>query len=232
MESAARARCPTHDLVLGPQGECVLCRRTLPPPPSVSAGRRVIVGSVVGVALLASAIGAHALYVSLRPAPVEVRPEPALVASAASPPRSPEGEHPSQRPAPWASRPRSPRSSASQLEPEPGAAPSPAQEPEVEAGPSEAELAAARRRVSITMYSASWCGACAAARAYLRESHVRFTERDVDDSDRASERLNELNPRHTIPTFEIDDQVLVGFGPSSFESAVDQAAMARAERYR
>lgn len=34
---------------------------------------------------------------------------------------------------------------------------------------------------TVTMWGASWCGACAAARAYFAAHHVAYTEHDVDD---------------------------------------------------
>ncbi len=228
MVEGARSRCPTHDLALGPDGECLLCRRTTPP--AFGRGRSIVVFSVVGVALAAAAIGGHLLFTSHRPAPaIEVRPEPTRVAILA-PPRPPAPrERRARTPgaSPWAKAAQAARPSTT--DPSPPSAP----EPTVAPPPTEApELVAARRRVSIDMYSTSWCGACAQARAYLSEHHVRFTDHDVDRSERDSDHLHELNPRGTIPTFEIDDQVLVGFGASSFESAVDRAAASRVARYR
>lgn len=85
-------------------------------------------------------------------------------------------------------------------------------------------LAVARRRVSITMYSADWCGSCRRAREYLREHHIRYTDRDIDDGERNRERLRALNPEGSIPTFDIEDRVLVGFGPASLEATITAAA--------
>ncbi len=88
-------------------------------------------------------------------------------------------------------------------------------------------LASARRSVRIIMYAASWCPSCTRARRYMRENGIDFTERDVDSDASAQQRLLQLNPRGSIPTFEIDDQVRVGFSPSSLRSAIDRAARER-----
>ena len=97
------------------------------------------------------------------------------------------------------------------------------------APPSEADVpdwkwALARRQVAITMYATQWCGVCRKAREYMEANGIDFTERDTDGSPAASERLDELNPRRTIPTFEIDELVYVGFNESAFEAKIDQAA--------
>lgn len=222
-----RPRCPTHDLVLGPTGECVLCRRTVPPPVAGGA-RSVLRASIGGIALVLLAIGGHAAYLATRPAvTIEVRPEPSAAAppepSAATPPVA----HPERRPASHRTAPDRPPRAPSEAPSEPAPSVLAAPEPSVV---DERAFARARSRVSITMYSTSWCGVCALARAYLSEHHVHFTERDVEESAVASRHLRTLNPRGSVPTFEIDREVLVGFGEGAFESAVDRAATERLAR--
>ncbi len=95
--------------------------------------------------------------------------------------------------------------------------------------PSEADVPdwkwdLARRRVSITMYATQWCGVCRQAREYMEANDIDFIERDTDGSPAASERLGELNPRRTIPTFQIDELVYVGFNETAFEAKIEQAA--------
>lgn len=218
-----RPRCPTHDLVLGPTGECVLCRRTVPPP-AAARGRSVLLASLGGIALVLFAIGGHAVYVATRPAAtIAVRPDGSAAASPA--PRSAAPVvHPERPPGAHRAHPdRPPRArTEGPSEPAPSAL-APSEAPVVD----ERAFARARSRVSITMYSTSWCGVCAHARAYLSEHHVPFTERDVEESPVASRRLHTLNPRGSVPTFEIDHEVLVGFGEGAFESAVDRAATER-----
>jgi glutaredoxin len=82
----------------------------------------------------------------------------------------------------------------------------------------------ARRRVQITMYATQWCGVCRKAREYMKTNQIDFIELDTEESPAAGERLGELNPRRTIPTFEIDEQVYVGFQESLFEAKINQAA--------
>jgi glutaredoxin len=91
-------------------------------------------------------------------------------------------------------------------------------------------LAHARRNVSVTMYSTSWCRVCKDARKYFGEAGIAYDEYDVDVDRDADRRLRAVNPRHTVPTFDIDGAVLTGFSPGAFESMLTSAAAKRAAR--
>jgi len=58
----------------------------------------------------------------------------------------------------------------------------------------------------------------------MQTNRIDFTELDTDENADAGERLGELNPRRTIPTFQIDEQVYVGFREDVFEAKINQAA--------
>jgi glutaredoxin len=74
------------------------------------------------------------------------------------------------------------------------------------------------------MYATQWCGVCREAREYMKQNRIDFTERDTEGSSAADERLGELNPRKTIPTFELDELVYIGFQEQLFEAKLNQAA--------
>jgi len=88
----------------------------------------------------------------------------------------------------------------------------------------EWKLNLARRRVTVTMYATPWCDVCKKAREYMTANHIEFIELDTDESTVASERLGELNPLKTVPTFVIDGLLYVGFRESVFQAKLDQAA--------
>jgi glutaredoxin len=90
-------------------------------------------------------------------------------------------------------------------------------------------LQAGRSRVSVTMYKTSWCGACKTASAYLREHDIPYQERDLDTDPGARDDVRRLNPRGSVPTIDVDGEVLVGWSPRSFETALDRAARAHAQ---
>ena len=58
----------------------------------------------------------------------------------------------------------------------------------------------------------------------MEKNRIDFTELDTDESSVAGERLGELNPRRTVPTFQIDEQVYIGFQEDLFEAKINQAA--------
>jgi glutaredoxin len=63
------------------------------------------------------------------------------------------------------------------------------------------------------MYSASWCSACQQAKAWMTAHRIAFEERDIDATTDYAKQLRLLNPSMSIPTFDIDGDVLVGFNP-------------------
>jgi glutaredoxin len=91
-------------------------------------------------------------------------------------------------------------------------------------------LAHARRNVSVTMYSTTWCKVCKDARRYFTEAGITYEDHDVDSDRDADRRLRAVNPRHTVPTFDIDGAILTGFSPGAFESMLTSAAARRAAR--
>lgn len=89
---------------------------------------------------------------------------------------------------------------------------------------------AAARNVKITMYKADWCKVCKQAAAYMDSKGIAYQARDIDDSDEAREQCRVLNPRLSIPTITIDNQLLVGFSPDSLMEHIDRAVAARQGR--
>jgi len=93
--------------------------------------------------------------------------------------------------------------------------------------PRDWEIEAEKRRVPVLMYSTAWCGVCKRARAYFEKNSIAFEERDVDKDATARVEYLQLNPRRSVPTIKIGDEVIVGFSPGSVERALNAAALAR-----
>lgn len=277
-------RCQQHDLALGPDGQCVICRReasrasgtrfgVTPPEPQAWSARLLTVLLGSGLLIYLGVMAWILLYPetfplygsrfwpkSERRSVVPDSPPspyaPAVQGAAGSGSRrvSYPGAHPDGR--------GTDRARIVELDPglQPQGAPEsndPAALPrlqekdrrlETEQAREEAErdrrrhrmilkerrerdLAAARRSVVVTMYAASWCPSCRRARRYLREKGISYVERDVANDRSAQQRLRQLNPRGSIPTFEIEGQVFVGFNPAGLQSAIDRAARERAKRF-
>jgi len=94
-------------------------------------------------------------------------------------------------------------------------------------GPSERELFVARRRVPVVMYATNWCGVCKRARQYFKQEGISFVEHDVDEDPRAREEYLRLNPRRSVPTIKVGDEVIVGFSAQAVNRALDSAARSR-----
>ncbi len=77
------------------------------------------------------------------------------------------------------------------------------------------------------MYSTAWCGVCKRAREYFREAGISFTERDVDEDATARAEYLRLNPRGSVPTIKIGDEVIVGFSAQAVDRALDAAVRSR-----
>ena len=92
--------------------------------------------------------------------------------------------------------------------------------------PKEWELANARKRVPVVMYSTAWCGVCKKARAYFEKERISFVEYDVDHNASARAEYLSLNPRRSVPTIKIGNEVIIGFSEGAVDKALDDAARA------
>ena len=73
----------------------------------------------------------------------------------------------------------------------------------------------------LRLYSASWCGACTKARAFLKKKGIAFVEKDVEKEPSARSEIAAAAKRAGIdpsrlsgvPIIVIGDRVLMGFDP-------------------
>jgi glutaredoxin 3 len=96
------------------------------------------------------------------------------------------------------------------------------------AEPVSAELEAQMRRVPVAMYMTHWCPHCRRARAWLKDNGYSFVELDVERDPRAAAILQALNPRGSVPVFDVDGLVVIGFDPDMLHEAIRRAAQRRA----
>jgi glutaredoxin len=119
--------------------------------------------------------------------------------------------------------PSAPPAGASPTLPEPPVTDSPREPPRAAA----VDWLALARQAHIVVYTAPWCSVCRRAKAFLDAKGVSYDDRDVDTSPDDARALRRLNPRASIPTFDIDGSVMVGFSESSFIALVERAAGSR-----
>lgn len=248
MSSVPSRRCAEHNLVLAPDGSCVLCRRqasavVVPTPPEPTSSAPVwLFASVVA----AGVIGYGAWTV------VGVRPSesPPVAAAVVVAPQKFEPDNTVKQP-PEDDLTKSLRM-LEQAEVERRALEQTRQQREQEQRTAAAVLrereekerdakrheavkrelnalglASARRNVTITMYSTTWCRVCKQARSYMQQQQISFTDLDVDHDASARALQQTLNPRGSVPTIAVDDLVLIGFSPESLEDRINRAAKRR-----
>ena len=57
------------------------------------------------------------------------------------------------------------------------------------------------------MYSTTWCGDCRAARAFLDQNNIQYTNVNIEDDDEAAKLVIRVNNgKRSVPTFDIDGQ--------------------------
>lgn len=205
-------RCHIHGLVLGTDGRCVICRRdqseigdaTAPP---VGTAQYV---AILGAALVSAGLGLVIYKLAIEeddlPAPLpdvvqvaeETDAEPVTVQAARPPP------------------PRPP--------PVPLAAESEPESPLAADAEAKARLEGAMRRVQVTMYATSWCELCQRAQGFFGSKGISLRVLDIEKSETDKILLRSINPAQSVPTFDVEGQVLVGYSERALEEAVLRAA--------
>lgn len=81
----------------------------------------------------------------------------------------------------------------------------------------------------VTVYMASWCGACKAAASYLRSRDVAFVEKDVEKDKLAASEMQRKaqaagkTPRG-VPVIDFRGTILLGFDQGALATLIDQGA--------
>ena len=78
--------------------------------------------------------------------------------------------------------------------------------------------------VNVVVYTTRWCSVCRRAKQWMSERGIAYEERDVEASTENARHMRSINPRGSVPTFDLDGQVLVGFSEREVESALRKAA--------
>jgi glutaredoxin len=240
-QASERRRCPQHGLALDPSGRCLRCAG--PAVETKQPNRTFVVVAALLLVITAGSVLAHvAGRRRIEPAPPETPSPPVSKPEVAQAPPTPVAEvspppiRLTRRAAPAATLPSVATVQAAVPPAQSPAPPLPSKIDE-EAETRErhrrinerarAREVAARGSIGLTMYSASWCGACRSARRWLDEQQISYTEHDIDKDPEARGRQRTLNPSGSVPTIEVGGEVLVGFSPARLRAAIDRAANPR-----
>jgi glutaredoxin 3 len=211
----------------------VLCRREKSNAPGPS--RRGLLGiAAAGVALVGGAIAARAIETrsptsviapDIRAAPVQVTRAPPSQLEAPSPSPDPARD---QRLREF----REAVANARQLPIEPGAPTTPPEPPAPQAPTPAATAPAPISDVHVVVYTTTWCPVCKQAKAWMVGHGVAFEERDIEASSDNARKILTINPRSSIPTFDVEGDVMVGFSEEQLVAMMQRAADRQAARRR
>lgn len=77
------------------------------------------------------------------------------------------------------------------------------------------------KREAVTIYTASWCGVCTKAIAYMRRNEIVFTEYDVEKSAKGRRDFERMNGRG-VPIIMVGDLRMNGFNPRRLEQMLER----------
>ncbi len=202
-------RCEMHGTALTSAGRCILCeRRTHVAQTSSGRGMVWLIVGVVGAAI-AAAVGLRIQSALADRAAAAARRDPTLpiaTAAAVAPPTAAASLAPIGTPAAAPIEPHADPNEARRLH--------------------ELRIAEAERSVQIDLYGEGWCPSCRKARAWLDANAIPYTYRDTSDAVN-KHTMRALNPNSTIPTIDIEGEVLVGFDPQRMRASIRRAAEVR-----
>lgn len=207
-------RCGVHGLVVGADDRCVVCRRGDPAIGSAKTSQEwpLVIALSFFAALLVFSGG---YWLTRKLATMNAPPPIATVVTVQEPTAEPEPEirdttpirRPTEAPRPGLDAPRPPEK------------------------PKELtvdELERLKRSVKVTMYMTGPCSLCSTARTFLRGRRYKLTELDIDASPTDKVLLESVNPAASVPTFDVEGKVLIGYDRQILDKTIEDAARARA----
>ena len=231
------ARCKRHSLACGPDGLCVLCRKDARSKPARLApfalvgGALLVAGSAVAYGARASRAAALDVALGTRPlAPAAELPMPiapgtddGLSAARARAARvALERQRDFQAFQAGLDGADGTPAVASVVSPEPAPEPAPAPaEPPAPAAPASIE------GLRVVVYTTSWCPVCKRAKAWMTDHGIPYEEHDIEASSDDARSNKAINPRGSIPTFDIEGNVMVGFSEGELVATLQRAARMR-----
>ena len=76
------------------------------------------------------------------------------------------------------------------------------------------------KKPDITIYSATWCGFCHAAKQYLDKLGVKYTDKDVESDPAAGLEAVNKSGQRGIPVLDIGGTIILGFDRSRIDEAL------------
>lgn len=73
---------------------------------------------------------------------------------------------------------------------------------------------------NVTIYTATWCAFCHAAKDYMDKKGVKYTDKDVEHDAEALKESVEKSGQRGIPVLDIDGTIIVGFDRPKIDAAL------------
>ncbi|MHB1864751.1 MAG: glutaredoxin family protein [Candidatus Saccharimonadales bacterium] len=73
---------------------------------------------------------------------------------------------------------------------------------------------------TVTIYSASWCGFCHAAKQYLDKLGIKYADHDVDHDFKAAQEAVAKSGQRGIPVLDIGGDIIVGFDRPKIDASL------------
>jgi glutaredoxin len=99
-----------------------------------------------------------------------------------------------------------------------------------EAQPPAPAATVSLRDVHVVVYTTGWCSVCKRAKAWMNSQGIPYEERNIEQSSEDARKMRAINPRGSIPTFDVEGDVMVGFSEQQLAGMMQSAARRQAAR--
>lgn len=73
----------------------------------------------------------------------------------------------------------------------------------------------------VTIYSATWCAFCHAAKDYLTKMGVPYEDKDIEKDRKYAQECFDKSGQTGIPVLDIDGTIIVGFDRPKIDAALN-----------
>ena len=78
---------------------------------------------------------------------------------------------------------------------------------------------------NVTIYSATWCAFCHAAKDYFNKLNVKYDDKDIETDPKYAEELVDKSGQRGIPVIDIAGTIIVGFDRPKIDEALKAAKL-------
>lgn len=74
---------------------------------------------------------------------------------------------------------------------------------------------------NVTIYTTPTCHFCHAAKEFLNENKITYTEKNISTDQEALKEMVEKSGQMGVPVINVDDKYLIGFDKSALKELLD-----------